>query len=126
MLNVVPARPAIAALMLSLLLTGCGILGPTPDVAQVCADVGELVDDGMRASRSAVKQGPKAVANELRALGDRLRRHAETIEDDELKAAVERLADSYHDTAAATTDTRIPDAGQVRRQAYGVDRICMN
>jgi hypothetical protein len=126
MLSPVRARPALAAALLSLLLPGCGILGPTPDVAQACSDVGEIVGEGMRASRSAVKKGPKPLAAELRTLGDRLQRRSESIDDDQLKAAVERLADSYRDTAAVTTDTRIPDAGQVRREAYDVDRICKN
>jgi hypothetical protein len=126
MTDVVTARLAASAALLCALLSGCGILGPTPDVARACADVGDLVDEATRASQSSVKKGPKAVATGLRTLGDRLHRRAEAIEDDALRDAVRRLGDSYRDTAAATTDTRIPDAGQVRRAAYEVDKICMN
>jgi len=120
------ARVAVPAVLMTAFLSGCGLLGPTPDVAVACGDVGKLVDQATRANQSAVRGGPQAVADQLRELSGQLRDRAESIEDDKLRSAVVRLADSYRETAAATSQTRVPDAGQVRRAAYEVDRICKN
>lgn len=115
---------AVTAALFGAALAGCGLLGPTPDVAAACGDVGRLVDQSTRANNAAVRSGPDGIAERLRRLAEDLYDRAESIEDERLRAAVVRLGDSYRETAAATSRTRIPDAGQVRRAAYDVDGIC--